>query len=65
MRPRAHTLTGLPPLLTAPLPPPAPRSPFVSGEYAVNFIQGFEHAKETTYPLQASACCKHFVCVPR
>jgi beta-D-xylosidase 4 len=27
----------------------------------VNFIQGFEHAKETTYPLQASACCKHFV----
>ena len=22
---------------------------------------GFEHAKEATYPLQSSACCKHFV----
>ncbi len=34
--------------------------PFLSGQYAVNFVQGFEHAKETPYPLQASACCKHF-----
>ena len=24
-------------------------------------MQGFEHADETPYPLQASACCKHFV----
>ena len=30
-------------------------------EKQVNFVQGFEHAKETPYPLQASACCKHFV----
>jgi hypothetical protein len=36
----------------------AGEDPFVSGEYAVNFIQGFEHAKETSYPLQASACCE-------
>jgi hypothetical protein len=27
----------------------------------VNFVKGFEHAKEASYPLQASACCKHFV----
>ena len=39
----------------------AGEDPFVSGQYAANFIQGFEHAKETSYPLQASACCKHFV----
>ena len=24
-------------------------------------IQGFEHAREVTYPLQASTCCKHFI----
>ena len=36
-------------------------SPFLSGQYAANFIQGFEHAKEAPYPLQASTCCKHFV----
>ena len=29
--------------------------------YAANFIQGFEHAREVTYPLQASTCCKHFI----
>ena len=39
----------------------AGEDPFVSGAYAVAFIDGFEHAKEVTYPLQASACCKHFV----
>ena len=39
----------------------AGEDPFVSGQYAVNFIQGFEHARETTNVLQASACCKHFV----
>jgi beta-glucosidase-like glycosyl hydrolase len=41
----------------------AGEDPFVSGQYAANFIQGFEHATETPYPLQASACCKHFVAV--
>jgi hypothetical protein len=39
----------------------AGEDPFLSGQYAANFIQGFEHATEVTYPLQASACCKHFV----
>ena len=39
----------------------AGEDPFVSGQYAANFVQGFEHADETPYPLQASACCKHFV----
>ena len=24
-------------------------------------LQGFEHATEVEYPLQASTCCKHFV----
>ena len=39
----------------------AGEDPFLSGQYAANFIQGFEHANEVSYPLQASACCKHFV----
>ena len=36
----------------------------MSGAYARDFVLGFEHATETGdsgYPLQASACCKHFV----
>ena len=43
----------------------AGEDPFLSGQYAANFIQGFEHANEVSYPLQASACCKHFVAVRR
>ena len=39
----------------------AGEDPFLSGQYAINFIQGFEHAKETPYPLQSSTCCKHFI----
>ena len=42
----------------------AGEDPFVSGAYARDFVIGFEHASETGdsgYPLQASACCKHFV----
>ena len=35
--------------------------PFTSGAYAISFIGGFEHAKDVSYPLQASACVKHFV----
>jgi hypothetical protein len=27
----------------------AGEDPFLSGEYAINFIQGFEHATETPY----------------
>ena len=33
----------------------------MSGQYAANFVQGLEHSTETPYPLQGSACCKHFV----
>ena len=42
----------------------AGEDPFLSGAYARDFVIGFEHATETGdsgYPLQASACCKHFV----
>ena len=39
----------------------AGEDPFVSGQYAVNFVDGLEHAKEVPFPLQGSACCKHFV----
>ena len=42
----------------------AGEDPFLSGAYARDFVLGFEHATETGdsgYPLQASACCKHFV----
>ena len=31
------------------------------GEYAVNFVRGFQQAPEDPTRLQASACCKHFV----
>jgi hypothetical protein len=33
---------------------------FLVGQFAVNFVQGFEHAPEDPFALQASACCKHF-----
>jgi len=39
----------------------AGEDPFASGAYAVSFVTGFQNAKEAPYPLQASACCKHFV----
>ena len=36
--------------------------PYLSGEYATQFVQGFEHAPEDPNGfLQASACCKHYV----
>lgn len=36
----------------------AGEDPTVSGQYAVNFVQGFEHAREALYPLQVlSSCC--------
>ena len=34
--------------------------PYQSGEYAVNFVQGFERAPEDDGHIQASACCKHY-----
>ena len=67
---RARSLTELTPLARATLLnsrrwarniESAGEDPFLSGQYAVNFINGFEHADEVQYPLQASACCKHFV----
>ena len=48
----AHTTTTLASLSRA------GEDPFVSGEYAINFVKGFEHAPEDPYLLQASACCK-------
>ena len=39
----------------------AGEDPLVSAEYAVAYVQGMQTATETGYPLQASACCKHFV----
>ena len=39
----------------------AGEDPLLSGEYAVNWVKGFQTAKESPYPLQASSCCKHFV----
>ena len=44
-----------------PHPSSLAEDPFLSGQYAANFIQGFEHATEAPYPLQGSTCCKHFV----
>ena len=35
----------------------AGEDPLVSGQYAVNFVTGLEHATETPYPLQASVSC--------
>ena len=39
----------------------AGEDPFGSGAYARSFVTGFQTAKEAPFPLQASACCKHFV----
>jgi beta-D-xylosidase 4 len=35
--------------------------PLVSSEYAVAFVQAFEHAPEDAAHTMASACCKHYV----
>jgi len=34
--------------------------PYLSGEYATAFVQGFEHNEADPYHIQASACCKHY-----
>ena len=37
--------------------------PLTTSEYAVHFVKGFQTAKESPFSvLQASACCKHFLC---
>ena len=33
----------------------AGEDPFLSGQYASNWVQGFQTARETPYPLQAAA----------
>ena len=35
--------------------------PYLTGEYATEFVGGFQAAPEDPYHLQASACCKHYV----
>jgi beta-glucosidase-like glycosyl hydrolase len=35
--------------------------PYLSSEYAINYVKGMEQAPEDPYHVQASACCKHFV----
>ena len=34
--------------------------PYLSGEYATAFVQGFERNPDDTTHIQASACCKHY-----
>ena len=35
--------------------------PYVSGEYATNFVKGFQESSVDEDHLLASACCKHYV----
>lgn len=35
--------------------------PYVSGEYATNFVKGFQESSVDENHLLASACCKHYV----
>jgi len=35
--------------------------PYLTGEYAAYFVQGFQDAPDDPYHIQASACCKHYV----
>ena len=39
----------------------AGEDPFVSGQYAVEFVRGMQEAPEDDAHLMASACCKHYV----
>jgi xylan 1,4-beta-xylosidase len=38
----------------------AGEDPYLSGEYAASFVNGFEHLDEEQRYLAASACCKHY-----
>merc|ERR1740115_685430 len=35
--------------------------PYLSGEYATNFVKGFQNNPADPGHIQASACCKHYV----
>jgi hypothetical protein len=39
----------------------ASQDPYLVGEYAINFVKGFQEAPEDPTHLMASACCKHYV----
>ena len=39
----------------------AGEDPFMSGQYAVQFVRGMQEAPEDDAHLMASACCKHYV----
>lgn len=39
----------------------AGEDPYLSSEYAVSFVRGFERLREEPRYLAASACCKHYV----
>eukprot|EP00440_Ansanella_granifera_P058946 gb/GFBE01063890.1/.p1 GENE.gb/GFBE01063890.1/~~gb/GFBE01063890.1/.p1 ORF type:complete len:787 (+),score=165.40 gb/GFBE01063890.1/:1-2361(+) len=34
--------------------------PYLTGEYATAFVQGFEQSPDDPHHIQASACCKHY-----
>ena len=36
------------------------QDPYLTGEYAANFVQGFQESSIDPTHLQASACCKHY-----
>lgn len=35
--------------------------PYLTAEYSVSFVKGFQVSDDDRTHLQASACCKHFV----
>ena len=35
--------------------------PYLTGQYAINFVKGFQESPDDPTHVQASACCKHFV----
>lgn len=62
----------MPTTLAIPHPtPPDPRwgrnietpgeDPYLTGQYAINFVKGFQENPADPGHIQASACCKHYV----
>jgi pre-mRNA-splicing factor SYF2/beta-D-xylosidase 4 len=35
--------------------------PYLSGQYAINFVKGFQEHPDAPGEVMASACCKHYV----
>jgi beta-D-xylosidase 4 len=42
---------------------PCMQDPYLSGQYAINFVKGFQENPDAPGQTMASACCKH-VCMP-